>query len=251
MLPTVQTGRKQHLDLADTEEGATLNMLEQISYHLERASIQRPSLQSVFGPPVFVEVTPCAAEVASPAPLQAKPLASVVIKLLDRAAETLDTDRAAAKDCIARASALLQAECDGGGHARGGLAPWQVRQVIRHIDASLASTLRTRDCAKISRLSASHFSRAFKVSFGETFARYISRRRTERAQEMMMMTDERLCQIALSCGFADQSHFTRVYHRQVGSSPASWRRQRQIRAGLSIEHSYSSIRSDRPWPQRG
>ena len=27
-----------------------------------------------------------------------------------------------------------------------------------------------------------------------------------------MLTDERLCQIALSCGFADQSHFTRVYH---------------------------------------
>jgi AraC-like DNA-binding protein len=151
----------------------------------------------------------------------------VLIKLLDRAAETMDSDRAAAKDCITRASALLQAAAnDRVRLARGGLAPWQVRQVTRHIDGALESTIRTHDCAKITRLSTCYFSRAFKVSFGETFCQYIAGRRTERAQEMMMMTDEPLSQIAISCGFADQSHFSRVYRRQVGSSPAAWRRQR-------------------------
>jgi AraC-like DNA-binding protein len=98
-------------------------------------------------------------------------------------------------------------------------------------------------------LSASYFSRAFKVSFGETFSKYVARRRTERAQELMVMTDERLCEIALSCGFADQSHFTRVYQRQVGSSPASWRRQRRIRAHLG-DHVHATIGSDQRCPQR-
>jgi len=225
-------------------------MLEQISYCFEREMVALPSLQSLLGMSDIDEGEPHVEDVAPPRPPQAKLPASIVIQLLDRAAKTFDSDRAAAKDCIARASAFLQAENDRGRPARGGLAPWQVRLVTRHIEATLASTVRTQDCAKIVRLSMSHFSRAFKVSFGETFCHYVARRRIERAQEMMMLTDERLCQIALSCGFADQSHFTRVYNRQVGSSPASWRRQLQPRAGIAIKHSQLPIGSDEQWLQR-
>jgi transcriptional regulator GlxA family with amidase domain len=160
------------------------------------------------------------------------PKVDMVIKLLDRAATAIDSDHAAAKYCIAQASALLQVDhaggesevCDRTSFARGGLSPWQVRQVTRHIDASLASTIRTDDCAGMVRLSNSHFRRAFKTTFGETFYGYVSRRRVQRAQELMMTTDRALCEIALRCGFADQSHFTRVFRRLVGPSPAIWRR---------------------------
>jgi AraC-like DNA-binding protein len=41
------------------------------------------------------------------------------------------------------------------------------------------------------------------------------------------MTDQPLCEIALCCGFADQSHFSTVYRRRIRSSPGSWRRQRR------------------------
>jgi AraC family transcriptional regulator len=162
------------------------------------------------------------------------PLVGLVIELLGRAAETVDSDRAAAKDCITRASALLQREPShtdperGGATstlARGGLTPWQVRQVNRHIDEALGSTIRTDDCAAAARLSTSHFRRAFKVTFGLTFLRYVNQRRIERAQELMVMTDHPLGQIARRCGFADQSHFTRVFRRLVGPSPAIWRHQ--------------------------
>jgi len=161
------------------------------------------------------------------------PLVSVVIELLDRAAEAVDNDSAAAKHYIARASALLQkdhsraiGESSGSmtRRARGGLAPWQMRQVAKHIEAALASPIGTQDCATIARLSVSQFRRAFKVSFGVTFHRYIYQRRVERAQKMMMMTDQPVCQIARRCGFADQSHFARVFRRLVGPSLADWRR---------------------------
>ncbi len=166
-------------------------------------------------------------------PTRPIPLVDVVIKLLDRAAETIDTDHAAAKDYIVRATALLEADhvrSDGErqgetqAFVRGGLTPWQVRQVARHVEASMSSNIGTEDCAAIARLSTSHFRRAFKASFGETFYAWLSRRRVERAQELMVMTDQPLCQIARQCGFADQSHFTRVFRRLVGPSPGSWRR---------------------------
>jgi transcriptional regulator GlxA family with amidase domain len=153
-------------------------------------------------------------------------LADVVVRLLDRAAEAVDNDSAAAKHWIARASSLLQDRACRGTttHERGGLAPWQVRLVAKHIDSVLASAIKTHDCARIARLSTSHFRRAFKVSFGVSLHRYISQRRVERAQEMMVLTDQPVCQIARSCGFADPAHFTRVFRRLVGVGPANWRR---------------------------
>ena len=160
-------------------------------------------------------------------------LVGVVIKLLDHAVEAVDNDRAVAKHYIARASALLQEDHSRASRehrgtmttrARGGLASWQMRQVARHIDAALASTISTQDCAAIARLSISQFRRAFKVSFGVTLHKYIYQRRVEHAQEMMVMTDQPVCQIARRCGFADKSHFARVFRRLVGPNPAAWRR---------------------------
>jgi AraC-like DNA-binding protein len=57
-----------------------------------------------------------------------------------------------------------------------------------------------------------------------TFHTYVSRRRVERAKEMMVTTDQPLTAIASRCGFADQSHFGRVFRRLVGPSPGDWRR---------------------------
>ena len=109
--------------------------------------------------------------------------------------------------------------------ARGGLAPWQVLRTKAHVEANLDSTVRAGDLAAIARLSPGHFSRAFKGSLGVAPTAYIARRRVARAQTLMLTTNEPLCQIALACGFYDQSHLTRVFRRCAGSSPRDWRRR--------------------------
>jgi AraC family transcriptional regulator len=109
---------------------------------------------------------------------------------------------------------------------RGGLAPWQILRVTAHIDSSLQTTITTEDLARIARLSPFHFARAFKQSFGDSPHKYILRRRTERAQGLMLSTDAPLGQIALDCGLADQSHLTRLFQKLVGESPGAWRRAR-------------------------
>jgi AraC-like DNA-binding protein len=48
---------------------------------------------------------------------------------------------------------------------------------------------------------------------------------------MMLLTDESLAYIAVACGLSDQPHLTRLFHRFVGESPASWRhRKRSLNA---------------------
>jgi transcriptional regulator GlxA family with amidase domain len=105
-----------------------------------------------------------------------------------------------------------------------GLAPWQVRKVSQYIDTELAHHISVASLAGIARLSASHFSRAFKISCGAAPANYVTSRRLESAKRLMLSTDKPLCQISLDCGFADQAHLSRVFRRWTGETPRAWRR---------------------------
>jgi AraC-like DNA-binding protein len=101
---------------------------------------------------------------------------------------------------------------------------WQTNRVISYIDSNLGGGIRSQDLARLVNLSTSHFSRAFKSSVGVTPHTYITRRRIELAREMMCASDQALAQIAVVCGWSDQSHFCRVFRHVVGLSPQEWRR---------------------------
>jgi transcriptional regulator GlxA family with amidase domain len=98
--------------------------------------------------------------------------------------------------------------------------------VLAHIEANLSTPMRNKDLAAIARLSQFHFNVAFRNSIGEAPHGYIIRRRVERAQGLMLSTEKPLSEVAAECGMADQAHFTRLFRRIVGESPAAWRRAR-------------------------
>jgi AraC family transcriptional regulator len=108
--------------------------------------------------------------------------------------------------------------------ARSSLARWRLVRALELFETSFDRPIRLDDVADAVRMSTSHFSRAFRNSVGESPARYLRRYRVRRAHEMMLSTRKSLSEIALNCGFSDQSHFTRTFTRIVGISPAAWRR---------------------------
>jgi AraC-like DNA-binding protein len=73
-------------------------------------------------------------------------------------------------------------------------------------------------------LSLSYFIRAFKQSTGDPPHRWLLRQRVERAKELLRDPRMTLAEAALACGFADQSHFTRVFKVMAGAPPGVWRR---------------------------
>ena len=152
--------------------------------------------------------------------------------LVKQAMTYFESDRKAAWRCLSDASTLLGADvADPGVSAPslenvqpGGLANWQARRTIAYIEANLASKMGTGDLANVVALSRSHFSRAFKLSLGVSPMEYVAVRRVERAKEMISCTRERLAEVALACGFADQAHLNRRFRDIVGISPGRWRR---------------------------
>ena len=105
----------------------------------------------------------------------------------------------------------------------GGLAPWQVKRVAGFIAAGNAQPVRVADLAALARLSLSHFSRAFRASFGASPYAMVCRLRVEHAKLLMQSTDQSLADIAASSGFADQSHLSRLFRRHASGTPGEWR----------------------------
>jgi AraC family transcriptional regulator len=108
--------------------------------------------------------------------------------------------------------------------ARGGLAPWQERRAKEMLNAHLGGDLDLSALAKECRLSASHFSRAFRETTGLPPHKWLLARRVEEAKRVLRNRRLPLAEVALACGFGDQSHLTRIFSRAVGISPGAWRR---------------------------
>jgi AraC-like DNA-binding protein len=108
---------------------------------------------------------------------------------------------------------------------RGGLAPGAKRRVLAHIEAHLAEKIELRDLAALAGLSECHFSRAFKQSLAVPPHRYLMRRRVTAAAALIEQTDRPLSDISLEVGFADQSHFTRVFVELTDETPRAYRRR--------------------------
>jgi AraC family transcriptional regulator len=110
---------------------------------------------------------------------------------------------------------------------RGGLAPWQMRRITEYMEAHLGDPIQLSDFAQLAGMSRSHFSQAFRTTTGMPPHRWHLNARIRRAQELLLDTSFSLAEIALQTGFADQSHFTKSFQRQVGTSPGAWRRTRR------------------------
>jgi len=148
--------------------------------------------------------------------------------LVRRAIMVLESDCQGARRCLSDALALLGPQPEQGNREdpvpgdvfqTGGLARWQARKAVTYIDSHLESRLDVPILAKLVPFSKSHFSRAFKQSLGLPPMAYVKTRRLERAKALMTSTNQPLTEIALICGFADQSHLIRSFRRVIGVSP--------------------------------
>ncbi len=102
------------------------------------------------------------------------------------------------------------------------VAPLSSRQLARiteHIVNNLSDPLTIDRLATVANMSPFHFARCFKQTAGMTPHQFVTRERVVRARELLGSTRQPIREIAISLGFASQSHFTDVYRRITGSTP--------------------------------
>lgn len=151
-------------------------------------------------------------------------------QLIRRAMILFETDRPAAWRCLSVASTMLTDELDAIRSTYqipeppSGLAHWQTKRVVDYIERNLQSKIDVDKLANLIAVSKGHFSRAFKQRVGLPPMAFIAARRVERAKNLLISTRVSIADIAVACGFGDQSHLTRRFCRVVGVTPGRYRR---------------------------
>jgi transcriptional regulator of acetoin/glycerol metabolism len=105
----------------------------------------------------------------------------------------------------------------------GKISPSAVRRVKEHVEAHLSESIDLAEMAGVAGLSVSHFAREFRQATGVTPHYYLTRRRVERAQELLANSDLNLSDIASAVGFFDQSHMARHFRQILGRTPREFR----------------------------
>lgn len=108
--------------------------------------------------------------------------------------------------------------------SRGGLSSLQIRRATELLEAHLDGDIALQQVAEACELSVSHFARAFKQTFRMPPYRWLIERRVDRARDLMTNSRLPLADIAIQCGFADQSALNRSFKRIHGVTPGIWRR---------------------------
>jgi AraC-like DNA-binding protein len=118
--------------------------------------------------------------------------------------------------------ANLRSQSDKGGRR---LSPLHETRAKDMLLAKAQGNISIEEIANACNLSRSYFIRAFRETTNRTPHQWLLEQRIERARQLLKHTDTSLSEIAIACGFSDQSHFTRTFSQLVGVPPGTWRRQ--------------------------
>ena len=98
------------------------------------------------------------------------------------------------------------------------------------MDRCYASPLRIDDLAREAGFSRYHFIRQFRAAYGETPGAYLSRRRVERAKDLLRTANLTVTEICMVVGFSSVGSFSSRFAELVGTSPSAYR-QRHVSGG--------------------
>ena len=101
--------------------------------------------------------------------------------------------------------------------------------VAEKINAGYANKMAVASLAGEFGYSTDYFSHIFKKAFGVSPQRYIINKRILSAKHLLLTSEKNVSEIALSCGFNDALYFTRIFSKEVGVSPTTFRERLKVK----------------------
>jgi AraC family transcriptional regulator len=104
-----------------------------------------------------------------------------------------------------------------------GLSKWRLKLVMKYVAEHIGDKVTLADMAAAARLSRMHFAALFLRATGMRPHDYLLKQRVAVAQELLQSTEKTIVEVALNVGFQTQAHFTTVFKKMTGCTPAKWR----------------------------
>ena len=117
-----------------------------------------------------------------------------------------------------------------------------LRRARDHIDRHYQLALDLDGIAGVAGVSKYHFARSFEATYGETPIRYLTRRRIERAQDLLRAANLTVTEGCMLVGFASLGSFSSRFVQLVGESPTAYRDRWAARGGPHVPGCYLFMR---------
>ncbi|MGJ4943877.1 helix-turn-helix domain-containing protein [Bradyrhizobium sp. HKCCYLS1011] len=148
------------------------------------------------------------------------PFAEQLAKALTEPGSSVDQEFA---QCVGRTLAMHISRHEPPRTKVNALPKWRLRRVEAYVKTHYDSCIRLSDLAKVAGLSRMHFAAQFRAATGYRPREYLLHQRIEYAKTLLSNSETSLAEIALAVGFCTQAHFSTVFKRITGDTPARWR----------------------------
>lgn len=91
------------------------------------------------------------------------------------------------------------------------------------IESNFYQHVTIEELSQMTNLSLSSFKREFKKNYNDSPAKYIRNKKLEKASELLLISDERITDIAYDCGFNDLANFSKIFHDKYNQTPSNFR----------------------------
>jgi AraC-like DNA-binding protein len=98
-----------------------------------------------------------------------------------------------------------------------------LRRAHDYIDRHYRQSLDLEQIAQVAGISKFHLVRSFEATYGETPIRYLTRRRIERAQDLLRLANVTVTEVCMAVGFTSLGSFSSRFTALVGESPVAYR----------------------------
>lgn len=113
-----------------------------------------------------------------------------------------------------------------------------LRRARDHMDRHYEQQIDLDGLARVARVSKHYFARCFEATYGETPMRYLTRRRIERAQDLLRAANLTVTEVCMLVGFASLGSFSSRFTALVGESPTAYRDRWAARDGARVPGCY-------------
>lgn len=117
-----------------------------------------------------------------------------------------------------------------------------LRRARDHIDRHYQQPLDLDELADVAGVSKFHFARSFETTYGETPIRYLTRRRIERAQDLLRAANLTVTEVCMLVGFASLGSFSSRFRQLVRETPTAYRDRWAAKGGAHVPGCYLFMR---------
>jgi len=137
---------------------------------------------------------------------------------------------------------LLELLAETARHAGSGpvrIVPEWLRVARAYVEANYLRALSLADIARVAHVHRVHLARQFRSYFSTSVGEFLRRKRVEHACHLVSTTNCSLAEVAIDCGFSDQSHFSATFRKVMGLTPARFREMATAQNGPATKLAYA------------